>query len=218
MSSSRRLLPFVLAGFAVALPASALARDPVAGKAKFDAACADCHEPADFADRSAAELETQLQGISAGTIKHKGKVKLGAVEIGDLAAYLVPTKGASGATPPAGKPATASAAAAKSGTPSATGAAKTVAPTAASAGASPTKAADAKVGAAATSGAVAAGRAVFAKQCAECHEADEFAGESVADLAKTIDGIGKGTVKHKKRVALSAADAQSVAAYLATAK
>jgi cytochrome c553 len=62
--------------------------DAAAGKAKFDAVCADCHEPADHAGKPAAELTKKMQGISNGTIKHKGKVKLTDAEIADLVAYF----------------------------------------------------------------------------------------------------------------------------------
>jgi mono/diheme cytochrome c family protein len=77
-----------------AMPSLALA-DAAAGKAKFESVCADCHEPADFAGRTAADLTTTLKAIAAGTVKHKGKVKLSDAEIADVVAHL--KGGASGA-------------------------------------------------------------------------------------------------------------------------
>jgi len=62
--------------------------DAAAAKAKFEATCADCHEVKDFAGKAAADLETKIKGISAGTVKHKGKVKVTDAEAKDLAAFL----------------------------------------------------------------------------------------------------------------------------------
>ena len=62
--------------------------DAAAAKVKFDATCADCHELKDFAGKSAADLETKMKGITAGTVKHKGKVKITDAEAKDLAAFL----------------------------------------------------------------------------------------------------------------------------------
>ena len=62
--------------------------DAAAAKAKYEAVCADCHEKEDFAGKPAADIETKIKAISAGTIKHKGKVKLSDAEAKDMAAYL----------------------------------------------------------------------------------------------------------------------------------
>ena len=62
--------------------------DAAAANAKFEAACADCHEVKDFAGKPAADLETKIKGISAGTVKHKGKVKVTDAEAKELAAFL----------------------------------------------------------------------------------------------------------------------------------
>jgi cytochrome c553 len=59
-----------------------------ADKAAFDAQCADCHEANEFAGKPAADLEKTLKGISAGTVKHKGKIKLSDAEAKSLAAFL----------------------------------------------------------------------------------------------------------------------------------
>jgi mono/diheme cytochrome c family protein len=62
--------------------------DAAAGKATFEATCADCHEAKDFAGKPAADLETKIKGISAGTVKHKGKVKVTDAQAKELAAFL----------------------------------------------------------------------------------------------------------------------------------
>jgi mono/diheme cytochrome c family protein len=163
-----------------ALPGAAFA-DAAAGKAKFDAVCSECHETSDFAGKSAAELTTTLKGIQAGTIKHKGKVKLTDAEIADFVQHFAP--GAS--------PAKAAAAAnAEAGTKPGSGS-----PTAAS-----------------------AGKALFEKQCAECHEPAEFAGKSAADLDRKLAGIAAGKIKHKGKMKLAAAERRQVADWLASAR
>jgi cytochrome c553 len=73
---------------AAAVAAVAFAGPSFADKAKFDEACSDCHEAKDFAGKSAADLEKSLKGIVAGTVKHKGKLKLTDAEVKSLAAYL----------------------------------------------------------------------------------------------------------------------------------
>jgi Cytochrome c553 len=62
--------------------------DAAAGKAKFAAVCAECHEAADFEGQSAAKLTEQIKGIVAGTTKHKKALKLSDAEIADLAAFM----------------------------------------------------------------------------------------------------------------------------------
>jgi cytochrome c553 len=79
------LVATTLAGFAFG--GAALA-DAAAGKAKFEEVCSDCHEAADYKGKSAADLTQQMKDISAGKIKHKGKVKLTDAEIADLIAFL----------------------------------------------------------------------------------------------------------------------------------
>lgn len=76
---------FVLVAAAAAV---AFAGPAFADKAKFDADCADCHEAADFAGKPAADLEKTLKGISAGSVKHKGKLKLTDAEAKSLAAFM----------------------------------------------------------------------------------------------------------------------------------
>jgi cytochrome c553 len=71
-----------------AAAAVAFAGPAFADKAKFDAECADCHEVKDFAGKPVADLEKTLKGISAGSVKHKGKLKISDAEAKSLAAYM----------------------------------------------------------------------------------------------------------------------------------
>ena len=62
--------------------------DAAAGKAKFAADCAECHEVADFEGEDAAALSAAMKKIVAGQQKHKNKLTLSDAEIADLAAYI----------------------------------------------------------------------------------------------------------------------------------
>ena len=81
--------------FAVAIATLGLAgfsgvasADAAAGKAKFEATCAECHEAGDFAGEDAAALTATLKKGVAGQQKHKTALKLSDAEIADLAAYM----------------------------------------------------------------------------------------------------------------------------------
>ena len=85
--------------FAVAIATLGLAgfsgvasADAAAGKAKFEAVCAECHEAGDFAGEDAAALGATLKKIVAGQQKHKTALKLSDAEIADLAAYMAAGK------------------------------------------------------------------------------------------------------------------------------
>ncbi|MGO9514779.1 MAG: hypothetical protein ACLP2F_14235 [Steroidobacteraceae bacterium] len=62
----------------------------------------------------------------------------------------------------------------------------------------------------------AAGQKIFAGICSDCHELKDYAGKSETDLETKISGIVAGTVKHKKKLTLSAADVANVAAYISS--
>ena len=62
----------------------------------------------------------------------------------------------------------------------------------------------------------AAGKATFAKSCAECHEAADFKGEDVKGLTDSIKKIVAGQQKHKSKLTLSDAEIASVAAYMSS--
>jgi mono/diheme cytochrome c family protein len=76
-----------LAGWAGAANA-----DAAAGKAKFTAVCAECHEVGDFKGEDAKALTDSIKQIVAGTKKHKKALKLTDAEIADLAAYMAAGK------------------------------------------------------------------------------------------------------------------------------
>ena len=81
------LVTLGLAGFSGVASA-----DAAAGKAKFTAACAECHEVADFEGESAAALTETIKAIVAGKQKHKNALKLSDAEIADLATYMAAGK------------------------------------------------------------------------------------------------------------------------------
>ena len=87
-----RILALSVATFAIAGFSTSASADAAAGKAKFTAACAECHEVADFEGESAAALTDSLKKIVAGTEKHKKALKLTDAEIADLAAYMAAGK------------------------------------------------------------------------------------------------------------------------------
>jgi cytochrome c553 len=63
-----------------------------------------------------------------------------------------------------------------------------------------------------------ADKAKFDADCAECHEAKEFAGQPAADLEKALKGMVAGSVKHKPKLKLTDAEAKSLAAYMSAGK
>jgi mono/diheme cytochrome c family protein len=64
----------------------------------------------------------------------------------------------------------------------------------------------------------AAGQKTFQTACNGCHakKMQVFAGKSAAALETDIKGIVGGTVKHPKKLTLSADDISNVAAYIAS--
>lgn len=62
------------------------------------------------------------------------------------------------------------------------------------------------------------GKAKFEADCAECHEAGDFAGEDANGLADTIKKIVAGQQKHKSKLALTDAEVTAVATFMATGK
>jgi mono/diheme cytochrome c family protein len=87
-----RILALSLAALAIAGFSTVASADAAAGKAKFTAACAECHEVADFAGEDAKALTDSLKKIVAGQEKHKKALKLSDAEIADLAAYMAAGK------------------------------------------------------------------------------------------------------------------------------
>jgi mono/diheme cytochrome c family protein len=60
---------------------------------------------------------------------------------------------------------------------------------------------------------VAAGRAAAQAKCVQCHEADDWEGESAASLEGIIRDIVAGKVKHKTKIELTPAEIANIAAY-----
>ena len=65
---------------------------------------------------------------------------------------------------------------------------------------------------------VAAGRVVAQAKCSQCHEADDWEGESAASLESLIRDIVAGKVKHKGNLDLASADIANIAAYWGAGK
>lgn len=60
---------------------------------------------------------------------------------------------------------------------------------------------------------VQAGKAAAQAKCVQCHEADDWEGESAASLESLMRDIVAGKVKHKGSLQLSAAEIGDIAAY-----
>ena len=83
-----RIFAVAVATFGLAGFCGSASADAAAGKAKFAATCADCHEAGDFAGTPAADLTATLKKIVAGQQKHKSALKLTDAEIADVAAFM----------------------------------------------------------------------------------------------------------------------------------
>jgi mono/diheme cytochrome c family protein len=68
--------------------AGAASADAAAGKSKFDAVCAECHEAADFEGEAVADVQDMIKKIVGGQTKHKKALTLSDAEVADLAAYM----------------------------------------------------------------------------------------------------------------------------------
>jgi mono/diheme cytochrome c family protein len=67
----------------------ARAADIAAGQKIFQDKCSDCHDTfKDYAGKSQADIETDIKGIVAGTVKHKKKLTLSPDDIANVAAYI----------------------------------------------------------------------------------------------------------------------------------
>jgi mono/diheme cytochrome c family protein len=82
------MLVVAVAGIGIAGWSVSASADAAAGKAKFAADCAECHEAADFAGEDAKGLADSLKKMAAGQMKHKTAIKLSDAEIADVAAYM----------------------------------------------------------------------------------------------------------------------------------
>ena len=78
-----------LAAFAlVSLWSRSAQADVAAGKARFNAACGQCHDSADFENENPQALAATLHRIVSGELKHKKPLQLSDQEIADIAAYM----------------------------------------------------------------------------------------------------------------------------------
>ncbi|HTY49163.1 MAG TPA: hypothetical protein VMB48_05690 [Steroidobacteraceae bacterium] len=65
------------------------AADSAAGQKTFQSVgCGMCHQMKSYAGKSEAELQTDLEGIVSGKIKHPKKLTLTGDDIANLAAYI----------------------------------------------------------------------------------------------------------------------------------
>jgi len=62
----------------------------------------------------------------------------------------------------------------------------------------------------------AAGQKTFDAICAACHQFKSYAGKSESDLVTQLNGIVAGSIKHPKKLTLSATDIANVAAYISS--
>ena len=60
---------------------------------------------------------------------------------------------------------------------------------------------------------VQAGKASSQAKCSQCHDADDWEGESAASLQSLISDIVAGKVKHKGKLELTEAEIANIAAY-----
>lgn len=67
----------------------------------------------------------------------------------------------------------------------------------------------------ALAGDTAAGKAIYDEICSECHEPDDFEGESAADIKEWIGEILAGETKHKKKLELTDEQVDAIAAFYA---
>jgi cytochrome c2 len=84
MKSSMLAAAAIAAIFLVISPA--WAGDAAVGKAKAEA-CADCHEPSDFAGEDVGTLTQMIKDVAGGRTKHKSKIQVSEADAADIAAY-----------------------------------------------------------------------------------------------------------------------------------
>jgi mono/diheme cytochrome c family protein len=72
----------------LAMSYSAHAADSAAGQKTFQTTCAGCHQFKSYGTKSSAELETDIKGIVAGTVKHPKKLTLSDTDVANVAAYI----------------------------------------------------------------------------------------------------------------------------------
>jgi mono/diheme cytochrome c family protein len=87
MSAARSMAASALVGWIMScIPV--YAADSAAGQTIFAGTCAACHKFQSYAGKSETELQTEIKGIVAGTVKHPKKLTLSADDIANVAAYI----------------------------------------------------------------------------------------------------------------------------------
>jgi mono/diheme cytochrome c family protein len=88
MKSIQLLAATAVVGWLYGIPA--YAADAAAGQKTFQASCNGCHakKMQVFAGKTAAQLETEINGIVGGTVKHAKKLTLSPADSANVAAYL----------------------------------------------------------------------------------------------------------------------------------
>lgn len=67
---------------------SATAADVEAGKAVYEANCAECHYEDDFSGESAADIEAMIKSVAGGQVEHKADASgLSDADISNIAAF-----------------------------------------------------------------------------------------------------------------------------------
>lgn len=72
----------------LAVSYSTHAADSAAGQKTFQTTCAGCHQFKSYGTKSSTELETDIKGIVAGTVKHPKKLTLSDADVANVAAYI----------------------------------------------------------------------------------------------------------------------------------
>lgn len=82
-----KLMLLSTAWLMIALAGSVQAADVPSGKAKAEAICNECHEPADFEGETEADLQSLIKDVVAGKVKHPKKLELSDADIANIAAF-----------------------------------------------------------------------------------------------------------------------------------
>ena len=87
MRAMPRVLLTLLLVLACFMGAAAYGADVQAGRRVAQSKCGQCHDADDWEGEGAASLESLIQDIVAGKVKHKAKLELTPAEISNIAAY-----------------------------------------------------------------------------------------------------------------------------------
>ena len=82
-----RVLITLLMALAGVVSAAAHGADVQAGRRAAQSKCGECHEADDWEGEGAASLESLIQDIVAGKVKHKARLELTPAEVSNIAAY-----------------------------------------------------------------------------------------------------------------------------------